>query len=618
MTKRVFSGYGSHSIVVDFILSRKTGTLVFFPGGRKLFFDKGNLVFAGSEIGAEHFSEILVRNGVLSHESLHDIRAGLKKGESLGRILKNRGFATPRQLARALKQQISSIMAGVFDLDGGECQVLENILPERLPKLRIQTLTLVIQSITHSSTPEQIAAFSPEGSFHTTPNFEKVRAAFELPAIYHAFIDFVVHSETICSDTLTKEFAYHPLLIKRLLYFLYIMGMILPLREERTSNEDDIGLPSKSPRVGAEKRGQEPNPEDTLPTSESQRVIEAARELNHSPSEGEPDFALDGDATLGERALSVDVETGPSVGLDEGNGPLSTAPERASRVKAEHILEGPVHELESALQKIETEGKWQTAEPGFDKGASAQAPNRNLAENVILYEPEKQEPVAPPRPKTNRKRNTILSVAALVILILLVILLLPTHLLDTFRLSGKETHTTRSPTPTVDLDPPPAEANLSEDSRSSDENEADDPLPSETTVLESVLGAPAENPSDSPENESEAEMPVRLMEVPDWSGGDYPSLVERSRERMRQQKGEYSIALIVACEKETLDDIFNEYRGKNLFLFDRKINSRNCYLLSWGSFPTRERAIAARGDTPAYFKQWDGGPGWIVNLAGQL
>ncbi len=616
MTKRVFSGYGSHSIVVDFILSRKTGTLVFYPGARKLFFDKGNLVFAGSEVPDEHFSEILVQNGILSTESLSAIRSGLKKGESLGRALKNRGFATPRQLARALKQQISRIMAGVFDLDGGQCQVLENILPDRLPKLRIQTLTLVIQSITHSSTPEQIATFSPKGEFRTTPNFAVVRAGFEFPAIYHAFIDFVDHSEKISAAILGKEFAYHPVLIKRLLYFLYITDMIQPIPTPKDADENALAA---TPQIAAAGGG-EREAEDTLPTPEKAPAMNTGTRQNRQTPE--PDFALDGDATLGERALSVEIETGPSMDLNE-NG--VSIPVEAEKGAADQILEGPVRELESALQKIETEDAWASSDPERQESKASPRETTLSRDDVIMYEPDEEEHAPPTPAKTNKWRNTLLiAIAFLALALVAVLFFLPASLFESLWPPGKENRAAQDLGAVTMEDPLPTDtAPLTEMPAPSATETEEDPADSEPeTMPQPTLEENAERVTMASEAHSESNEEARPPEVEDkilaWTSGNYPGLVEQSRERMRLQEAGYSIALIVACEKETLDDIFREFSDENLFLFPRKIDSRNCYLLTWGGYPNREQALKARKDLPAYFKQRDGGAGWIVKLEGRL
>jgi len=187
MLSQVFSDYGSHSIIFDFILNKKTGTLIFQPAGRKLFMEEGNLVFASSDNSKEHFSEILTEMGVLDAATLAEVKASLLRGESLGKKLKERNIASPKNLAQALKQQITNIVDLVVTSAKGECLIQEGPLPPKVPKLKIQVLALLIRSITGSRASGFLSTLPKDHLITKERNFDEVLGQLHYPSSYLEF-----------------------------------------------------------------------------------------------------------------------------------------------------------------------------------------------------------------------------------------------------------------------------------------------------------------------------------------------------------------------------------------------------------------------------------------------
>lgn len=223
---RNVSGYESHHVIFDFILNKKTGTLHFQPHGRKLYFDSGNLIFANSEHPKEHFSEILVEMDVLDAATLFNIRQSLGEAKSLGKYLKEQAIATPKQLAQSLKHQITKIVEAVISDPQTTCSLQEDSVPNKLPKLKIQSLALVLQAISHIENQENMLAQMPlDQAIIPTQLFEGRRAELGFPDAYEDFFDYITRNKAT-SAQLGKEFRWGHRLTDSTIYSLYILGMI--------------------------------------------------------------------------------------------------------------------------------------------------------------------------------------------------------------------------------------------------------------------------------------------------------------------------------------------------------------------------------------------------------
>ncbi len=223
MAAQTFTRFGSHQIIFNFILHKKTGTLLFQPYARKLFFDQGDLVFASSESPQEHFSNLLVLNGVLSEDQLREIKESLNKGESLGKKLKERNLASSKELAQALKQQITTIIERALSLKEGSCDI-QDALPSKLPKLKIQTSALMLQSLVQLDSLD-LDGVAESSSIEIAPAYEEVRSSFSFPAAYDDFFAILENGGQTSAYEFSQKLHWERPVIDRLMHVLNLLGM---------------------------------------------------------------------------------------------------------------------------------------------------------------------------------------------------------------------------------------------------------------------------------------------------------------------------------------------------------------------------------------------------------
>jgi len=226
MASLPYADFEAHKAIFDFIIQSKTGTLVFQPEGRKLFFQQGHLVFASSENPAEHFSEILVAQGVLSAADLERVKLDLGRGESLGKKLKASGLATSQQLVQSLKQQITTIVDAVFARESGDVEVVEGDLPARVPTLKIQALALIIRTVNNLESRQFLRTLPFDRPMTLSDDFERRLSAFELPASYNDFLEHIRQQETFYASDVSEHFSWNESLTKGIFYVLFHLDLI--------------------------------------------------------------------------------------------------------------------------------------------------------------------------------------------------------------------------------------------------------------------------------------------------------------------------------------------------------------------------------------------------------
>ncbi len=222
-----YQRFEQHQLILDFLLNRQTGVMTFSPGSRHLFFEEGSLVYANSEEENEHFSNILVENGAIRAGDLDDVKNSLAPGESLGKALKARRLVSSQQLAQALKLQITRVVQRCLEIESGTYQVQEQPLPAKLPKLKIQTLGLLIRSFLRLHETRFLRARPDTGSMWChTAGFADNLGRIEFPPAYLAILTFVKEHRRFSLGELSEYMEWDEEQTQRILYLFQLMKMI--------------------------------------------------------------------------------------------------------------------------------------------------------------------------------------------------------------------------------------------------------------------------------------------------------------------------------------------------------------------------------------------------------
>jgi len=137
--------------VLTFVnLLKKTGVLVIRndAASRRLYWDRGEIVFGSSSIPDESLGNFLVRHGRISPEQNLESGLRVEPGRRQGKILVQMGILTPKQLWWAVKNQVLEIIYGLFTLREGTFyfEETEEANEEKI-KLSTSTTNIVMEGI---------------------------------------------------------------------------------------------------------------------------------------------------------------------------------------------------------------------------------------------------------------------------------------------------------------------------------------------------------------------------------------------------------------------------------------------------------------------------------------
>lgn len=131
--------------------ARKTGVLTLRKDSlqKKIYFKKGDAIFASSNYEDDRLGEMLLKAGKITVDQ-YDHAVGVMKntGKRLGGILVELGFLSPKNLFWGVKFQVREIIYGLFIWEDGEYSFVEGNLPtEEVITLRMSIANLIYEGV---------------------------------------------------------------------------------------------------------------------------------------------------------------------------------------------------------------------------------------------------------------------------------------------------------------------------------------------------------------------------------------------------------------------------------------------------------------------------------------
>jgi tetratricopeptide (TPR) repeat protein len=106
---------------------RRTGELLLINDvtRRRVFFETGRAIFASSNRKGDRLGEFMLRRGEISQTTFDLATSSLTRGRRFGRMLVEMNIITEEQLAKAVQEQILSIIYSLFEWTTGEFEFVE-------------------------------------------------------------------------------------------------------------------------------------------------------------------------------------------------------------------------------------------------------------------------------------------------------------------------------------------------------------------------------------------------------------------------------------------------------------------------------------------------------------
>jgi curved DNA-binding protein CbpA len=158
--------YRLPTILSDLQRSLKTGALKYKHGKieKRVFIEKGEMIFAASNLVEDRFGDVLLREGKITKENFDKSSELLREtGKRQGVILVEMGCLTPEETVSAVIHQVELIILSLFNMKDGEFEFTEGPLPSReVITLKLSTGKIIYRGIKEFLEQNELKGLSPE------------------------------------------------------------------------------------------------------------------------------------------------------------------------------------------------------------------------------------------------------------------------------------------------------------------------------------------------------------------------------------------------------------------------------------------------------------------------
>ena len=175
--------------------NRKTGTLIVSTHAftKKIYFDKGDAIFAASSYEDDRLGEMLIRAGKITIDQYEKSVKVLKTTtKRQGAILVELGYLKPKDLFWGVKYQVKEIIYSLFSLDIAEYKFLEDQIPEN----EVITLKMSIGNLIYEGVKRVSNLFKMK---HELPDMDAVLQLSADPAVLFQDIEFSSEDKAMLS-----------------------------------------------------------------------------------------------------------------------------------------------------------------------------------------------------------------------------------------------------------------------------------------------------------------------------------------------------------------------------------------------------------------------------------
>ncbi len=573
-------------VIGEIFREGETGTLLLQndPTAKYLYFQSGQVIFAASNAPEDKFTQILLEEGKLKEEQL-DMAMQKKGSKTIAKTLTELGFISSQDLLASLISQVYRIAGSVVHWTDGTASFKPDVLPQGVAKLPLSTQRFILDltlGVENRSWALQVV-----GGMDKTITINKAEMDVALGLQLAPEEEKIIRS---CSgnksiEDIASVTGVDPFKTVKLLIGLHVLGLAHPKR----GVESVTGQAQESAQHQDEKHLDLSFLEQALPD----------RQEHHTP------FEL--------ASPSVPEASRPEV-----------VPDRQQEFKAEKIerpipvsVPPPAPEPEPEPEPIREVVQQPLFQPTF-----LPVDERRMGD---ISEPNEPRVIlTPPNPMPKRTPRHLkffigLGASVVVITVLAVVYL--------FFFSGKEEHLPPPKPPKAipkkteiktPVQTPSVSGTATTEQKPSTESPAVQeaakiPIPekneAQVAVIQPKEPEKVEAKKPEPPPVKEPEKPAVLPEQPSsdpsasMAKGDYDGAAAGFKRIYSQKKGGYTIALMIACEKDTIRKSLEGAGDQNqMVIFPHNFKGRGCFRVIWGWYATKSEAESAFAKLPAMFR----------------
>ncbi len=153
-------------ILLFLAMTKKTGILILKREKvtKKIYYERGDIVFAASSLGEERLGDILMKEEKITQEQYDQSAERIEPDKRQGRVLVDMGVINPEELWEIVCEQVEAIVYSLFQWEQGYFEFLEGSLPtEERIKLDVSIPNLILEGLRRAEKNISMEQHLPEG-----------------------------------------------------------------------------------------------------------------------------------------------------------------------------------------------------------------------------------------------------------------------------------------------------------------------------------------------------------------------------------------------------------------------------------------------------------------------
>ena len=147
-------------------MTKKTGVLILKQEKviKKVYYEKGEIVFAVSSLDDERLGDVLLAEGTITEEQYRQSSKLIAPGRRQGKVLVEMGVIAPEELWKSVCRQVEAIVYTLFQWEEGYFEFLEGDLPaEERIKLSVSIPNLILEGMRGVKNPSLLESDRKSG-----------------------------------------------------------------------------------------------------------------------------------------------------------------------------------------------------------------------------------------------------------------------------------------------------------------------------------------------------------------------------------------------------------------------------------------------------------------------
>jgi hypothetical protein len=208
--------------------SGRTGALRVEKGVflKTLYVQDGQVAYASSNAQSDRLGEVLIRHGLLTPEQLDDAMKRLQPDVSLGKVLVQLGYLSPKELVRGAHLQVMAVVDSLFQWTEGTYHFMEGPLPKQVVNLHISLPALVLEHTTRHAPVAWVRRYLPEDQearASLLENFYRVQPEMNLPANFEEVFTWLDGRSTV--EEIAAQTGLEASFVAKVIVGLGILGL---------------------------------------------------------------------------------------------------------------------------------------------------------------------------------------------------------------------------------------------------------------------------------------------------------------------------------------------------------------------------------------------------------